>query len=280
MSARIDAHQHYWRVARGDYPWLTPALTPLYRDFEPTDLAPLLQAAGIEATVLVQAAPTSAETQFMLGIADSTAWVAGVVGWVDFESPTVADDIAELAGHAKLVGLRPMIQDIPDDTWILRPELDSAFKAVQQSGLVFDALVYPRHLKNLIRRLERHPDIRVVIDHCAKPRIRDGAFEPWASDMARLAGETEAFCKVSGLVTEAGREWRTADLRPYFEHVHRHFGAGRLVWGSDWPVCTLAASYEAWRVAAMELASGLSVSDQDALFGGNCAALYRLRLSQ
>jgi L-fuconolactonase len=280
MSARIDAHQHYWRVARGDYPWLTPALTPLYRDFEPTDLAPLLQAAGIEATVLVQAAPTSAETQFMLGIADSTAWVAGVVGWVDFESPTVADDIAELAGHAKLVGLRPMIQDIPDDTWILRPELDSAFKAVQQSGLVFDALVYPRHLKNLLRRLERHPDIRVVIDHCAKPRIRDGAFEPWASDMARLAGETEAFCKVSGLVTEAGREWRTADLRPYFEHVHRHFGAGRLVWGSDWPVCTLAASYEAWRVAAMELASGLSVSDQDALFGGNCAALYRLRLSQ
>jgi L-fuconolactonase len=280
MSARIDAHQHYWRVARGDYPWLTPALTPLYRDFEPTDLAPLLQAAGIEATVLVQAAPTSAETQFMLGIADSTAWVAGVVGWVDFESPTVADDIAELAGHAKLVGLRPMIQDIPDDTWILRPELDSAFKAVQQSGLVFDALVYPRHLKNLLRRLERHPDIRVVIDHCAKPRIRDGAFEPWASDMARLAGETEAFCKVSGLVTEAGREWRTADLRPYFEHVHRHFGAGRLVWGSDWPVCTLAASYEAWRVAAMELASGLSVSEQDALFGGNCAALYRLRLSQ
>jgi L-fuconolactonase len=280
MSARIDAHQHYWRVARGDYPWLTPALTPLYRDFEPTDLAPLLQAAGIEATVLVQAAPTSAETQFMLGIADSTAWVAGVVGWVDFESPTVADDIAELAGHAKLVGLRPMIQDIPDETWILRPELDSAFKAVQQNGLVFDALVYPRHLKNLLRRLERHPDIRVVIDHCAKPRIRDGAFEPWASDMARLAGETEAFCKVSGLVTEAGREWRTADLRPYFEHVHRHFGAGRLVWGSDWPVCTLAASYEAWRVAAMELASGLSVSDQDALFGGNCAALYRLRRSQ
>jgi L-fuconolactonase len=158
----IDAHQHFWRIARGDYPWLTPALQPLYRDFGPEDLAPLLKAAGVDATVLVQAAPTAAETCFMLEIAETTDWVAGVVGWVHFEAPSAPDDIHRLAERPKLVGLRPMIQDIPDDDWVLRPTLDAAFAALDESGLVFDALVLPRHLKNLLARLEKHPDLRVV----------------------------------------------------------------------------------------------------------------------
>jgi L-fuconolactonase len=276
MSLRVDAHQHFWRVARGDYPWLTPALAPLYRDFGPADLAPLLKAANVDATVLVQAAPTVAETRFMLDIAEETPWVAGVVGWVDFAAPGAADDIHRFAEHPKAIGVRPMIQDIPDDNWVLKPGLDAAFRAVQTSGLVFDALVHPRHLRNLLTRLERHPDLRVVIDHCAKPSIRDGVLEPWASDMARLARETSALCKISGLVTEAASQWQTADIKPYFEHVLEHFGADRLVWGSDWPVCTLAASYERWRRAAEDLASAFSDEDRDALFGGNAVKLYRL----
>ncbi len=276
MIARVDAHQHFWRVERGDYPWLTPTLQPLYRDFGPADLAPLLQAAEIDATVLVQAAPTEAETRFMLDIADEIDWVAGVVGWADFESPRAPDEIGKLARHRKLVGLRPMIQDIPDDEWVLRPGLDSAFNALQESGLVFDALVYPRHLRNLLKRLERYPDLRVVIDHCAKPPIRDGIFKPWANDMARLAGETAALCKMSGLVTEARGDWRPDELKPYVEHVLEHFGADRLVWGSDWPVCTLAASYAAWHATASDLASALSPPEKDAVFGGNAARLYQL----
>ncbi len=169
-----------------------------------------------------------------------------------------------------------MIQDIPDDDWVLRRDLDAAFTAVEASGLVFDALVHPRHLKNLLARLERHPDLRVVIDHSAKPFIRDGVIEPWASDMTRLARETAALCKLSGLVTEAAGDWQVADLRPYVEHVLSAFGAERLVWGSDWPVCTMAASYETWHAAAGELASGLSDAEKDALFGGNAVRLYRL----
>jgi L-fuconolactonase len=276
---RVDAHQHFWRIARGDYPWLTPALQPLYRDFGPDDLTPLLAAASVDATVLVQAAPTVAETRFMLDIAETTDWVAGVVGWADFEAPSAADDIRRLAEHPKLVGLRPMIQDIADDDWVLRPDLDTAFAAMEESGLAFDALVLPRHLKNLLSRLERHPGLRAVIDHCAKPFIRDGVLEPWASDMARLARETSALCKVSGLVTEAADDWQVADLRPYVEHVLECFGAERLIWGSDWPVCTMAASYGAWHAAATELASSLSQAERDALFGDNAVKLYGLTVN-
>jgi L-fuconolactonase len=278
VTARIDAHQHFWRVARGDYPWMAPALTPLYRDFGPGDLAPLLRATNIEATVLVQAAPTAAETRFLLDIADQTECVVGVVGWADFESPSAPDDIAALAAHPRIVGIRPMIQDIPDDGWILRADLDPAFAAVQEYGLVFDALVHPRHLRNLLKRLARHPELRIVVDHCAKPAIRDGAFEPWATDMAALAAETGAFCKISGLVTEAASDWGIDDLKPYFDHVLRYFGPDRLIWGSDWPVCTLAASYEDWHAAAQNLASELEPSEREAFFGANAAALYRLQL--
>ena len=273
---RIDAHQHFWTVARNDYFWLTPELTPLYRDFGPDDLAPLINAAGIDATIIVQAAPTLDETRFMLEIASRTPWVAGVVGWVDFELPSATDDIAALAENPKLVGVRPMIQDIPDDDWMLRPDLDPAFLALEESGLAFDALVFPRHLKNLSKRLAQHPRLHAVIDHCAKPRIADGLLEPWAEDMARLAKDTAAYCKISGLVNEAQKDWQIGELKPYFDHVAEHFGTNRLVWGSDWPVATLAASYAAWVDAAERLAGGFSGTEREALFGGNAVSLYGL----
>ena len=174
---RIDAHQHFWRLERGDYGWLTPELEPIYRDFEPDDLAPHLSANAISGTVLVQAAPTVAETHFMLELARQNAFIRGVVGWVDFEHPEAADTITSLAEDPHLVALRPMIQDIADDDWMLKPQLSTAFDAMIAGGLVFDALTLPRHLKNLLELLSRHPTLRTVIDHASKPEIASGQFD-------------------------------------------------------------------------------------------------------
>lgn len=274
---RIDAHQHFWSLARGDYGWLTPELKPIYRDFLPDDLKPLLDLAGIGGTVLVQAAPSLAETEFLLSIAEQRAFVRGVVGWVDFEGADAPEQIARLAGHSALVGLRPMIQDIADPDWMLRDTLTPAFEAMQAHDLTFDALVLPKHLPNLRRLLTRHPALRVVIDHGAKPPIRDGCLTGWAEDMAALAAETGAWCKLSGLLTEAGDTWRTEDLKPYADHLLSRFGPDRLVWGSDWPVCTLAGNYARWLKATDALLAGIPAVDRDAILGGNAVRAYALK---
>lgn len=270
----IDAHQHFWQVERGDYGWLTPDLEPLYRDFMPDDLAPHLHQLGVEGTILVQAAPTSAETEFLLDIAEKTPFVLGVVGWIDFTAASAADDIARLAQHPRLVGLRPMIQDIVDDDWMLRPELAPAFEAMIKADLTFDALVLPRHLPKLRHLLSRHPNLRTVIDHAAKPEVSDGRFDDWANDIAIIAKESSAFCKLSGLLTEAGKDWTTSDLAPYISHVLDHFGRQALVWGSDWPVLTTAADYGKW----MEVAKSFIPNERDraAIFGSNAVELYRI----
>ncbi|MCP1168552.1 amidohydrolase family protein [Limimaricola litoreus] len=270
----IDAHQHFWRLERGDYGWLTPELAPIYRDFGPSDLAPHLARQGIGGTVLVQAAPTLAETEYLLELAGESDVVRGVVGWVDFEATSAPEEIARLARHPKLVGLRPMIQDIADDDWMLDPVLAPAFEAMIRHDLTFDALVLPRHLPRLRRLLARHPDLRCVIDHGAKPEIAAGRFDAWAGEMAALARETRAWCKLSGLLTEAGEGAGRAELEPYVAHLVAQFGPARLVWGSDWPVLTLAASYEAWFEMARSLIP--DAEDRRAVFGGNAAGLYRL----
>lgn len=273
----IDAHQHFWQPERGDYGWLTPELTSLYRDFMPSDLKPHLIQHGIDGTLLVQAAPTPAETAFMLEIAASTPFVLGVVGWADFADADAADTIATLALQDKLVGLRPMIQDIADDDWMLRADLTPAFEAMVQNNLTFDALVLPRHLTRLKSLLARHPDLRCVIDHGAKPDIANGVFQPWADDMADLAQNTTAYCKLSGLLTEASADWTPSQIAPYVEHLFAQFGAGRLIWGSDWPVLTLAAGYEAWHDLARSYLSG--DASVDAIFGGNAASVYGLTVN-
>ncbi|MCV6591977.1 MAG: amidohydrolase family protein [Silicimonas sp.] len=273
---RIDSHQHFWRPERGDYGWLTPELTGLYRDFLPKDLAPALARHGIEGTVLVQAAPSVAETDFMLALADDAPFVKGVVGWVDFESPGAPDDMARLGAHSLLKGLRPMIQDIADVDWMLRPDLGAAFEALQEHDLTFDALTLPPHLANLRVLLARYPEMRVVIDHGSKPLIRDGIFEDWASNMAALAAETGAWCKLSGLVTEAAGDWRIDDLKPYTDHLLKHFGPDRLIWGSDWPVCTLASSYDRWVETTDILLQDLNATDRAAILGGNAVQAYNL----
>ena len=277
MSAPfIDAHQHYWDPARGDYGWLTPAMTALHRRFGPADLAPRLTRHAISGTVLVQAAPSVAETDYLLAIADAAPGVLGVVGWIDFESPGDAAHLARFARHPKFRGVRPMIQDIADPDWMLGDGLTWAFEAVIAHDLAFDALVQPRHLRALRTLLARHPALRTVIDHCAKPDINGRAFASWAGEMARIAAETGAFVKLSGLVTEAGADWRAADLSPYGGHLIEAFGPGRLMFGSDWPVCLTAASYARWFAAARELTKHLTPDEQTGIFGAVARAFYRL----
>jgi L-fuconolactonase len=272
---RIDAHQHFWRLDRGDYGWLTPALAPIYRDFGAEDLRPHLAAAGIGGTVLVQAAATEAETEFLLALARaSDGLVKAVVGWVDFEVSDAALRLERLSRNPLLRGVRPMMQDIADTDWMLSRALEPAFRAVVDLGLRFDALVQPRHLATLRRLVDRYPGLALLIDHGAKPRIANQEREPWATEMRALARETRAWCKLSGLVTEAGPGWGIADLRPYAEHLIECFGSERLIWGSDWPVVELAGGYGRWWAAAAELLRPLDKASRERVLGGNARRFY------
>lgn len=279
FAPAIDAHQHFWRLARDDYGWLTSDLAPIHRDFMPADLAPILARHAIKRTILVQAAPTLAETHFLLEVAEDVPFVAGVVGWVDFAAPDCADVIARLAANPLLVGLRPMVQDIANDNWLIDTTLAPAFRAIIAHKLVFDALVLPRHLSRLARVVDRHPDLHVVIDHAAKPPIRSAAadLQAWRSDLAVLADGPMVCCKLSGLVTEASRDWTVTTLRPYAEHVIGTFAPCRVIWGSDWPVVELAGGYDRWHDAAQALTADLDAAQQADIFGGNAARTYLTR---
>jgi L-fuconolactonase len=274
---RVDAHHHIWRLARGDYGWLTPALAPIYRDFGLDDLRPLLAAARIEATVLVQAAPTIAETQFLLAAANaSDGLVRGVVGWIDCAGADASDRLAALARDPLLKSVRPMLQDLPDPEWILRPQVQPALAALAPLGLRLDALVKPPQLPALLRLLERYPDLPVVIDHGGKPPIAAGEWEPWAGLIAALASHPGVHCKLSGLVTEAGSDWSVDSLARYVEHLIDCFGTTRLLWGSDWPVVELGGGYARWAAATDALLCGLTDSERDAVCGANAARFYGL----
>jgi len=271
---RIDAHHHLWTLARGDYGWLTPKLAPIYRDFAVADLAPLLSAAEICGTILVQAAPTEAETMFLLDITDDAELVRGVVGWTDFDAEDAAARIEAFAGRTHLVGLRPMVQDIADDDWLLKPGLTAGLAAMAEQNLIFDALVLPRHLPRLSRVVDLHPDLQFVLDHCAKPSLATGDIAAWKDDIAKLAKRPNIVCKLSGLATEAAPGWQVADMRPALDHVLANFGPERLLWGSDWPVVNLAGGYAKWLAAAETLLADLSDDERAGIFGLNAARIY------
>ncbi|MGA8709221.1 MAG: amidohydrolase family protein [Steroidobacteraceae bacterium] len=275
---RIDAHQHYWQLSRADYGWLTPAQGSLYRDFLPAELAPQLAAGAVSATVLVQAAATEAETRYLIGLAQTTPSITGVVGWADFEAGDIAERICGLVrdGGGRLKGLRPMVQDIADPEWLLRPAIDAAFSALVEQQLRLDALVTPAHLDVLMKRLRRHPALQVVLDHCGKPDIAAGAFEPWASQVAELAQTTPAFCKLSGLLSQAAPGAGVDDLAPFVGHVFHCFGAGRILWGSDWPVVTAQASYQRWLQMSLELVHRFAPGSERAVFATNAVRFYGL----
>ncbi|MDE1181989.1 amidohydrolase family protein [Paraburkholderia sp.] len=275
---QIDAHQHYWDPARGDYGWLTPELRPLYRTFGPADLEPLRTRAGVERTVLVQAAPTVDETRYLLTLAQRDASIAGVVGWVPLLSDDAPALIASLARDPKFKGVRPMLQDLPDDDWIANPALQPAILALIEHDLAFDALVTTRHLAALDAFAARYPSLPIVIDHGAKPAIRDGAaaMQTWESGIARLARRPNVYCKLSGLATEAPEGWTETTLRPYVEHLLNAFGPSRMMWGSDWPVLDLNGDYLLWHSVASTLLAALTDAERDAIFGLNAMAFYRL----
>jgi L-fuconolactonase len=286
---RIDAHQHFWQPARGDYTWLEgtgEALAPLRRDFLPDELAPLLRTHGVAHTVLVQAAESVAETEFMLGLASRHDFIGGVVGWVDLSDPEAAGTIAQLAERPALKGLRPMLQDLPEDDWIERAPQPEALRALQRHGLCFDALVKPRHLAPLLRFVHAWPDLPVVIDHAAKPPLaadwHDASMQAWRHDMAALAAQPQVSCKLSGLLTEMAKpdlqsEKRILDrLFPVVDVLLACFGPERLMWGSDWPVLTLAAGYDAWVSASDALLAPLAEHEQAQVLHETARRFYDL----
>jgi L-fuconolactonase len=286
---RIDAHQHFWQLARGDYDWLRPddpALAPIAHDFLPASLTPLLRAHGVGRTVLVQAAGTVAETEFVLGLAAAHEFVGGVVGWVDLASEDATSVLARLAEDGRLKGVRPMLQDLPEDDWIVKAPRPEALRALERLGLRFDALVVPRQLAPLARFVGAWPELPVVIDHAAKPALStawDGeAMLAWRRDMAQLAAAPQVCCKISGLLTEldaadrADPDRAIARLQPVVDALLDWFGPARLMWGSDWPVLTLAASYAEWIAVSDVLLQALSAQEREQVLQGTARRFYGL----
>ncbi len=277
MTGPIDAHHHVWSLGRGDYGWITPALGPIHRDFTLADFDPLREAAGVTATVLVQAAPTLTETQFLLDVAmRSAGLVRGVVGWVDLDRADAIPALSRLARNPLLKGVRPMLHDLADPAWILRPGVGRALAALPRLGLRFEALVRPEQLPALIQMLDRHPDLAVVIDHGGKPDIAAGMWEPWAGLMRTAAQNPRVRCKLCGLVTQCGPGWTIDRLRPYVDFLVEQFGPQRLMWGSDWPVVNLAATYPSWYAATVAMMADWSPDDRAAVMGGTARRFYGL----
>ena len=286
---RIDAHQHFWQLARGDYAWLRPddpGVAPLVRDFLPDALAPLLRTHDVARTVLVQAAESVAETEFMLGLAAAHEFVAGVVGWVDLAAEDAAATLARLAADDCLKGVRPMLQDLPADDWIVDAPRPDALRTLHRLGLRFDALVRPRQLAPLARFARAWPDLPIVIDHAAKPALaadwNDEAMRAWRRDMATLAAAPQVCCKISGLLTELAPPDRaeparaTERLRPVVDALLGWFGPERLMWGSDWPVITLAARYGDWLAVSDALLESLSTGERAQVLHGTAQRFYGL----
>jgi L-fuconolactonase len=276
----IDAHQHFWDPNVAEYPWMTGAYEPLRRRYGPADLEPELTAVGVDATILVQARHELDETRRLLEIAEATHWVAGVVGWVDLTAPDVADTIASVRegpGGEHLVGIRHQVHDEPDPDWLLRPGVLRGLAAVADAGLVYELLVRRRELP-ASHVVGRHlPQLALVVDHLAKPPISSGEIEPWASLLRDLGSLDNVTCKVSGLVTEADwTDWRAGELEPYVRTVFEEFGPERLMFGSDWPVCLLAASYSDVFDVTVGILSDLAGESLESILRGCAMRTYRL----
>ncbi|MFD2334176.1 amidohydrolase family protein [Cohnella sp. GCM10020058] len=274
---RIDAHQHYWSIERTDYGWLAPDKGILYRDYGPEALKPLLTQHGFDATIAIQAAPSTEETRYLLCLSDAEPTLAGVVGWLDLTDPQMEREFVKLRAHPLFVGIRPMIQDLPDG-WILQDAVAANIRLLSDAEFPIDLQARPRHLPDLIRLAERIPKLRAVIDHLAKPEIDDrGAWSPWSERIAELAGHDGIYAKISGFSAEPGRQWRLEEARPYVRHVLETFGPNRVMYGSDWPVCLESSSYQDILGAAFDFVpEDWTQEDRDALFGTNAETFYKI----
>lgn len=270
----LDAHQHFWRYDAEQYPWI-PLQSPLHRDWLPSDLAALQRPLGLGGSIAVQARQSLAEGDWLLGLADGDERVRAVVGWVDLRSPDVAFDLARLARHPKFAGVRHVVQDEPDDQFLIGKSFVEGIRQLAAFDLTYDLLIYPRQLPAAIELVSKFPQQSFVLDHIAKPDVRSGTIEPWRELVRELAKAPHVFCKVSGLITEGDHQkWKPDDFRPYLDVIFEAFTPDRLMWGSDWPVCLLAGSYEQTFRLVDEYASQLTNAQRVALFGGNCARFY------
>ena len=271
---RLDAHQHFWSYDAAQYPWIPPG-SPLHRSWLPDDLAALQQPLGFDGSIAVQARQVVGESDWLLSLADQHAHVKGVVGWVDLRADRVEADLARLAAHPKFVGVRHVVQEEPDDDFMLGKDFQRGIAKLAAFGLTYDILIYPKQLPAAIRLAENFPDQPFVLDHIAKPPIKDGTLEPWKSQLRRLAKLPTVHCKVSGMLTEADhRHWQAEQFRPYFDTVFEAFGPARLMYGSDWPVCLFAGSYEQAFRLVDDYARGLTEAERAGLFGDNGARFY------
>ena len=273
----IDSHQHFWQVGRFEYPWMTSDLGVLYRDYLPDDLAPILSRNGVEKTVLVQASNSVAESRWLLNLAEENRFIAGVVGWVDLMSVEIDAQLDELTAHSKFKGVRHLVESEPDDDWIAQPAVLSGLRRLSTYGLSYDLLVHTRHLKYVPLVAESCPELALVIDHVAKPPIAKNEIKEWSQGLKPLASYPNVHCKLSGLVTEANwTSWQTDDLRPFVEFALESFGVDRLMFGSDYPVCLLASTYDRVLESFQEILTDLKNADRDKIFSRNAANFYRV----
>jgi L-fuconolactonase len=278
MADRIDAHHHLWHYDPGNYSWIDDRMSVLRRDYLAAEFAGELKSAHITGSVVVQARHSLEETDWLLSLASTSAQILGVVGWAPIASPDFPGILHLLSRHSKLKGLRHIIQDEPDDRFILRPDFNHGIAAMKGSGLVYEILIHERHLPFAIEFVSCHTDQVFVLDHLAKPRIRERRMDPWQAQLTELARHENVWCKLSGLVTEANwQTWTVNDLRPYFDVALDAFGPRRLMAGSDWPVCLLATSYARWWETVDELVRELPEADRDAILGTNAVEIYRLQ---
>jgi L-fuconolactonase len=275
MLERIDAHHHVWRYTKKEYAWIAEGMNVLARDFLPEDLRRELSVSGIHGSIAVQARQTLEETSWLLRLADDFDFIRGVVGWAPLASPEFPAVIERLQESEKLKGLRHVIQDEPDENFMHRPDFNAGVALLKQFGLVYDILIFVRHLPAAISFVDRHPAQVFVLDHLAKPRIRDRELEPWRTNIRELARRENVYCKVSGMVTEANwKTWSPADLQPYFDVVLQAFGPKRLMAGSDWPVCLLATTYQTWFSTVEEFIRPLSFAERELILGGVASEVY------
>ena len=279
-SLRIDAHQHFWHYRPARDTWITDQMEVLKRDFLPHDLGPELAANGIDASIAVQADQSEAETMFLLDLAEANNEIAGVVGWVDLRSPGIAERLEHFSHYSKLRGFRHIAQSEPDDRFLVGHDLVRGLSQLRPFGFTYDILIYAPQLPAAIDLVSRVPEQHFVIDHAAKPEIKLKKVDPWTREMRELAQNKNVFCKLSGLVTEADPRWKPHDFWPYLDVVLEAFGPDRLMFGSDWPVCLLAASYAQVVGIVSDYIAGFSETDQDKIVGGNAIRFYGLKTAQ
>ncbi|MFT4033384.1 MAG: amidohydrolase family protein [Siphonobacter sp.] len=274
---KIDSHQHFWHFDEARHSWITPAMEAIRRDFMPEDLLPHLQANGIDGCIAVQADQTENETEFLLGLAQQHEFIKGVVGWIDLRSEHIKERLEYFKLFPKLKGFRHIVQNEPDELFLLRTEFTDGIRALEEYDFTYDILIYHNQLSVAREFVTRLPNQRFVIDHLAKPAIKLGTPEKWIQDIQSLAKRENVWCKVSGLVTEADwAEWTPAQIRPYLDVVFEAFGADRVMFGSDWPVCQLAITYDFWIELLHEYVSKFSIDDQAKFWGGNASHFYKL----